>query len=352
MKIVIVAGGTGGHIYPGLAIAEEIKRREPDSSILFIGSEEGLENELIGREGYNLVLIRARAWLRKLSYKALSAPFVSAIGFFQALRILKSFSPEIILSTGGYASLPVVLAGKLLGIPVFLQEQNVLPGAVNRFCHRFAKKTLLAFDESLPYLTGEVVGNPVRRKIREASKAAALKNLKLPQDKKIVLIMGGSQGSKKINETVISAIESVPPGLFILHLIGNRDYAWVSRYLNGKKIDNYRALPYLHDMADALAAADLVISRAGATAIAEFLVRGLPMILIPFPYAAEDHQRLNARVIGQKGGAIMVEDAVFTPQKFIEILGQAGLDYAKMKAACLSLARPEAAEKIVDLIYG
>ena len=351
MKMIIVAGGTGGHIYPGLAIAEEIKLRDPEGEILFIGSEEGLEKDLISRDGHKLVFIRARALLRKLSYKALSAPFVSTIGFFQALGILKRFAPKAIIATGGYVSMPVVLAGRLLGIPIYLHEQNVLPGAVNRLCKHFAKNIFLSFPESLPYIKGEVVGNPVRSNIREAQKSSSLQSLNLPRDKKIILIMGGSQGSKKINETVISKVDAIPSSCFILHIIGNRDYNWISRYLNGKKIENYRALPYLHDMAQALAASDLVISRAGATAIAEFLVCGLPMVLIPFPYAAEDHQRLNARVIEEKGAATVIEDEAFTPDKFIEILSSASLDYAKMKAACLSLARPEAARKIVEIIY-
>jgi UDP-N-acetylglucosamine--N-acetylmuramyl-(pentapeptide) pyrophosphoryl-undecaprenol N-acetylglucosamine transferase len=352
MKIVIVSGGTGGHIYPGIALAQAIKARDPQAEILFLGSDEGLERELIGREGYPVKLIRARALLRKLSYKAFSAPFVSTVGFFQSRGILKDFAPKVLVSTGGYASLPVVLAAKSLGIPVFLLEQNVLPGAVNRFCGRFASKIFLSFEASQKYLAGEVVGNPVRREIIDAQREPARKKFGLRPDEKIVLVMGGSQGSLKINETVVSALHDLPRGIKVLHIIGTRDFGWVERYLKGKQIDNYQALPYLHDMADALAAADLVVSRAGATAIAEFLVRHLPMILIPFPYAAEDHQRKNAQVLVDGGAAVMLEDHDLTAEKFIELITDSGLDYAKMSNAAERLSHPSAAERIVEQVYG
>jgi UDP-N-acetylglucosamine--N-acetylmuramyl-(pentapeptide) pyrophosphoryl-undecaprenol N-acetylglucosamine transferase len=352
MKIVIVSGGTGGHIYPGIAIAEEIKAREARAEILFLGSREGLEKELLRKAGYELKLIKSRALLRKLSYKAISAPFVSAIGFFQALFILMKFSPKILISTGGYASLPAVLAAKFLGIPIFVHEQNVLPGAVNRFCKRFAKKVFLSFPESLQYIQGEIVGNPVRRAIISAEKQSSRQRLNLEIDGKVILVMGGSQGSKKLNETVISSLSDLPSGTQLLHIIGNRDFGWVSRYLEGKKIDNYFPLPYLHrHIAEALAAADLAVSRAGATAIAEFLARGLPMVLVPFPYAADDHQMKNGRAIAQAGAAIVVEDKDLTPEKFISLITDSSLDYDKMGKASRSLAKVDAAQRIVDYIY-
>lgn len=351
MKIAIVSGGTGGHIYPGIAVAQEISRREGRASILFIGSDEGLERELISRDEYTVKFIRSRALLRKLSYKAFSAPFVSAIGFFQSLWILKTFSPKYLVSTGGYASLPVVLAAGALGIPILLHEQNVLPGAVNRISQRFARKVFLSFPESLNYMKGEVIGNPVRREIIEARRQEARRRLNLSPDQRAVLVMGGSQGSKKINETVLSALDDLPDQVKVLHIIGNRDFGWVKRYLEGKKMRNYQALPYLHAMADALAAADLVVSRAGATAIAEFLVCGVPMVLIPFPYAAEDHQRLNARAVAEKGAAVVLEDKELTPAKFNELIADSSLDYGKMRECARRLARPHAAERIVDFIY-
>ncbi|MBI5078606.1 UDP-N-acetylglucosamine--N-acetylmuramyl-(pentapeptide) pyrophosphoryl-undecaprenol N-acetylglucosamine transferase, partial [Candidatus Saganbacteria bacterium] len=147
MRIAIVSAGTGGHIYPGIAVAEELKRRDPQVGILFLGSKEGMEKEIISRAGFPLKLIKARALLRKISYKAISAPFVSALGFFQALRILRTFAPDALFSTGGYASLPVVLAAKVCSIPIYLHEQNVLPGFTNKICRRWARKTFLSFAQ-------------------------------------------------------------------------------------------------------------------------------------------------------------------------------------------------------------
>jgi UDP-N-acetylglucosamine--N-acetylmuramyl-(pentapeptide) pyrophosphoryl-undecaprenol N-acetylglucosamine transferase len=343
MRVAIVAGGTGGHIYPGIAIAQEIMRRDPKAELLFLGSREGLEKELIPKADYPIRYIWARPLLRNF--------FVSLVGFFQALIILKSFSPRALVSTGGYASLPAVLAASLLRIRIVLHEQNVLPGAVNRFCRKFAKKTFLSFERSVEYMPGEVVGNPVRREIVEAEREPARKKLNFKPDEKVVLVMGGSQGSKKINQSVISALDRLPSNIKIVHLIGNRDFGWVERYWGGKKINNYKALPYLYEMGDVLAASDLAVSRAGATAIAEFLVKGLPMVLVPFPFAAEDHQRLNAAAVTDSGCAAVVEDKDFTAENFLHHITNPGLNYAKMREASLKLAKPKAAERIVDFIY-
>lgn len=351
MKIVIVAGGTGGHIYPGLAIAEEIRQRDPSGKIIFLGSHDGLEKDLIPRAGYDIRLIKARALLRKLSYKAISAPFLCLIGFFQAWSILKKFSPNSLISTGGYTSFPVVIAAKLLGIPIFLHEQNVLPGAVNRLCQKLSTHNFLSFPETLKYLKGEVVGNPVRKKIIAGDKQLACAKLQLDSNKKIVLIMGGSQGARSINKTVVASLNRIPSDIQIIHLIGERDFNWLKQSFANNKPANYFPFAYLDNMEDVLAAADLTISRAGATAIFEFLAKGLPMVLIPFPYAAENHQLLNAQAIAKNGAALVVEEKDFSKDKFIELLNSSSLDYDKMKQASLALAKPQAAQRIVDFIY-
>lgn len=349
MKFIIVAGGTGGHIYPGIAIAQQIKQRDSGAEILFIGSQEGLEYSLVRRQGFEIELIRARALLRKFSYKALTAPFVSLIGFAQAYGLVKRFQPDAVISTGGYVSLPVVMAAKLLKIKIFICEQNILAGAVNRLCGRLASERFLAF-ENTSCLKGEVVGNPVRQEIVKAQRGPARKDLGY-NGEKVVLVMGGSQGSKKMNEVVVSAIDKLPQGVSVLHIVGERDFGWVSRLIEGRTLSNYWAVKYAHDMADTLAAVDIVVSRAGATAIAEFLVRALPMVLVPFPFAAEDHQRLNARAIADQGAAVVVENEDFTDKKFVQVVSDTLQNYDKMRQAAAKLARPEAARKIVDKIY-
>jgi UDP-N-acetylglucosamine--N-acetylmuramyl-(pentapeptide) pyrophosphoryl-undecaprenol N-acetylglucosamine transferase len=350
MKIVIVAGGTGGHIYPGIAVAQAIHQRDPAAEILFVGSEEGLEKDLVGRAGFQIKLIRSRALLRKISYQAISAPFVSLIGFFQAVTLLWQFKPAKVLSTGGYASLPVVVAARLLAIPVFLHEQNVLPGVVNRLTRRLATHCFLTFAESEKYLTGEVTGNPVRRQIIFADRNSARRKFNL-QDEKMVLVFGGSQGAQHLNQTIVEALNDRPKNIRIFHIAGKRDYNWVREATQGKGNGGYQLFNYVYDMADLLAAADVVVSRAGATAIAEFLVRGLPMILIPFPYAAEDHQRLNAAVMVSLGAAKMINDQELNKTSFWLNLNLVIKDYALIAKAAKSNCRLDAAERIVEKLY-
>ncbi len=357
MKIVIVSGGTGGHIYPGIAIAQALNRYGSGQAfrgkVLFIGSSEGLEKDIIQKYRFPLKLIRARGMLRKLSYKAISAPFVSTIGFFQSLFILKEFKPSVVVSTGGYVSLPVVLAAKMLRIPVILQEQNALPGMVNKFCARFSDHNFLAFEQATQYLRGEVVGNPVRAEIvNRVNQQKARELLNLPQDKQVVLVVGGSQGAYKINELILSCLEKVDSSVFILHITGKRDFAWVTKKIGGVKFKNYRPVSYAENITLYLASADLVISRAGATALSEFAAVGLPMILIPFPYAAENHQFLNAKAMQETGVAILIEQKEATPQKMLGIINNSEAYYAKIKKAAEMVGKPDAAQQIVDYIYG
>ena len=351
MKIAIVAGGTGGHIYPGIAIAEELVKRSASNQILFIGSREGLEKELVPKEGFKIRLISSRALLRKLSYKAISAPFVMLLGFFQAVFLLHSFKPRVLISTGGYASLPVIFAACLLRLPIYVHEQNVLPGVANRFCFRLARKVLLSFERSLDFAAGTVVGNPVRRNILIADRISARQKLGYSPSDRVVLVMGGSQGARKINQTVAAALPLIKAaGVKLLHIVGKRDSHLIDEMLGSAQYDFYRKFDYLYNMAEALAAADLAFSRAGATAIAEFLARGIPMVLIPFPFSAEGHQDLNAQVVAEAGAGMVIQNRGFDPEIFIDLLSEGKLDLAMMKKNALRLARPRAAEEIANAI--
>ncbi|OGB89142.1 undecaprenyldiphospho-muramoylpentapeptide beta-N-acetylglucosaminyltransferase [candidate division WOR-1 bacterium RIFCSPHIGHO2_01_FULL_53_15] len=348
MRVAIVSGGTGGHVYPGIALADELKRSVPGAEILFLGSEEGLEKDVVPKAGYRLELIKARALMRKISYKAVSAPFVSLIGFFQALYILKKFSPRFLISTGGYASLPVVLAARCLGLPFYLQEQNVLPGFTNRLFGRSAGLVFLSFEASQRYLPGTVTGNPVRAAIIGADRGKARAKLGFSPETKVVLIIGGSQGARRMNRSVVSALPLIGPAskLGIIHLTGKRD----AQMFSAANFSFYRRIDYLYNVAETLAAADLVVSRAGATAIAEFTARGLPMVLVPFPYSAEGHQEMNARLIEAAGAGIFIKDNEFTPEKFVSLVSGSALDLAALGAASKKMGEPRAAKKIIDHI--
>ena len=339
MRIIICAGGTGGHIYPGIAIAEEIRSRDPNGQIAFIGSREGLEGELIKREGFEIKLISARGLLRKLSYKAISAPFVSLLGFFQSLSILNTFKPQIVVVTGGYVSFPVIAAAKVLNLPILFHEQNVLPGFTARFWSRFVKILTISFPETQKYLNGTVTGNPVRQRILKIHRRSA--------ERPTVLVLGGSQGARSLNRAVLSQITEFKD-LRVIHVIGERDY----KILNPPAYPFYQSLPYMYNIEEGLAVADLVVSRAGATAISEILAVGLPSILIPFPYSAEGHQDLNAQVLKTAGAAIILPDSEL--DKLAVTINSLLKDKARLEnmgAAARKLARRDAASKIVDLIY-
>ncbi|MFA6431679.1 MAG: undecaprenyldiphospho-muramoylpentapeptide beta-N-acetylglucosaminyltransferase [Candidatus Margulisiibacteriota bacterium] len=344
MKYAIVSGGTGGHIYPGIAIAEELIGDDPKAKIVFVGSGEGLEKDIIPRQGFNIKIISARALQRKISYKAISAPFVSIIGFFQSIFFLRSFAPNALISTGGYVSLPVVFAALLLRIPVYIHEQNVLPGVTNRIYFKFAKKVFFSFEDSLKYFpAGVVVGNPVRKEILNAVRAK--------DKKRVVLIVGGSQGARTINNTVIGSLPKINgDDLKLVHIIGKRDFKDLTKEIDLKEYPFYQPVSYLYNMSEVLASADLVVSRAGATAIAEFLAKGLPMILVPFPFSAEGHQDLNADYITKNGAGIKINNADFGPETFLNILELEDKELNKMRSFANLIAKPDAANKIINWI--
>lgn len=341
MRIAIAAGGTGGHIYPGIAIAEELKDKDPKNSIVFIGSYYGLEKTLIPKEGYRIKLIHAKGIVRTISFKALSALFISIAGFIESLIFLSTFKPQCVIVTGGYVSFPVAIAAKLLGIKIYLHEQNVLPGFTARIISRFADKIILSFEESLKYMEGVVLGNPVRKRIRQIKRQEPIG--------RHVLIVGGSQGARSINKTVFSNIGKFrDAGVEVFHIIGDRDY----KALNASDNPFYHPISYMYNMEEALAKVDMVVSRAGATAIAEFLSVGLPSILVPFPYAAENHQELNAKAIEGHGAAKCLLDGELAklPDMIIGLVSNKEM-LRQMGELARNICRQDAAKDITDLIY-
>lgn len=342
MKVVIAAGGTGGHIYPGVAIAEELMSRDPGNQVLFVGGTGGLEEDLIKKEGFEIKTIAARGILRKLSWKAISAPFVSLKGFFDALFILRKFKPDGVIVTGGYVSFPVIAAAKVLRIPVLLHEQNTLPGFTNRFWSSFVDVVTLSFDITHKYIKGTVTGNPVRYRIRDIKRK---KN-----DKKTLLVWGGSQGARSINQAVISGIDKLADW-DVIHVTGERDFESISSQVDRASHPFYRLLPYVYDVEDILSRADLVVSRAGATAIFEMLALGLPAILIPFPYSAEGHQDLNARVAAEAGAAVLLDQSKIDELPgLIEKLMKDENKLKEMSKATKKIYRLDAAKMIVNLL--
>lgn len=358
MKVLMVGGGTGGHVYPAIAIAQVLQERDLKCEILFVGSEGGIETKIVPNERFSIVTIRAKRMLRKLSFASIISPLYSILAFFDAIKIIRTFKPQVIVATGGFVSLPVVVAGSFNRVPIVLFDGNILPGLSARICKWFASRILVAFGSSRKhYLFRKVytIGGPVRKEILKAVKGISIQNLGLRQDKKTVLVIGGSQGARSINNAVVEMLPKINDNdLQLIHISGDRDHETVLNDTQDK-FRSYTLLPYMHNIWDGLAAADIVISRAGATAISEIIARGLPSIIIPFPYSANKHQELNAALLGNAGAAVILKDDELSGDRLykeiMEILSNKD-KMTKMQGASITLANTNASVDAVNIIYG
>jgi UDP-N-acetylglucosamine--N-acetylmuramyl-(pentapeptide) pyrophosphoryl-undecaprenol N-acetylglucosamine transferase len=356
MKVLMVGGGTGGHIYPAIAIAEAIQDRMLDSQVLFVGSEGGIEEKIVPEARFSLATIKARGMLRKLSFKAITSPFYAVAGFFDSLKVIKTFQPDVIVATGGFVSLPVVLAGAFRRVPIVLHEGNLIPGLTTRICKWFATAINVEFESQRKYFKWKkvhCVGGPVRKDIIQAVKSIAIQKMGLRQDRKILLVLGGSQGARSINKVVIEALpELAKLNIQVIHVCGERDHGWIKDAVK-EEYPFYHLISYMYNVWDGLAACDLVVSRAGATAISEIIARGLPSILIPFPFSAEGHQDKNAGLLKDSGAAMVMNDQALDKDLLIQNIEKIMKDrelHAKMSSASALLGRPKAANDFVDII--
>lgn len=322
MKVVIAAAGTGGHINPGIAIANKIMQEEPDSKIIFIGTNRGLENDLVPRAGYELKHIDSYGISRELSIKNIKRLYKTYKSIGEAKKILKDFKPDIVIGTGGYICISVGEAAKRLKIPVILHESNAFPGVAVKLLSKYAEKILLGFEEAknrLPKANKLVVtGTPTKiKKInysdqekKEKLDSIQLKDKKLP----IVLVFGGSQGAQSINNAILGIVEQkLNTNYQIIWAAGKGNYEQVKNELATKNIDidsieNAKILPYIYNMQEMMNIADLVVCRSGAMTISEITILEKPAIFIPFPFAAENHQEYNARVLEKIGAAKIILD--------------------------------------------
>ncbi|OGL40899.1 MAG: undecaprenyldiphospho-muramoylpentapeptide beta-N-acetylglucosaminyltransferase [Candidatus Schekmanbacteria bacterium RIFCSPHIGHO2_02_FULL_38_11] len=313
MRAIIAGGGTGGHIYPGIAIANEIKKRKPDSEILFVGTASGLEARIIPAHGMNLKLIEASGIKEKSLNDMVKGILKIPMGFFQAMKIIFSFRPDIVIGVGGYASGPTVFCAAMLRLPTIILEQNFYPGLTNRILSKVVKRVGVNFESSTQFFKKEkvvVAGNPVRRDINRGSREEALKQWGMKENCFTLLVFGGSQGARRINQCVVQALpilEKYSDMLQIVHQTGKNDFGFVKEEYNKNMIRNY-VTPYIEEMKNAYAIADLVVCRAGAITLSELSECGKASILIPFPYAANNHQELNARAFADENAALMVLD--------------------------------------------
>ena len=357
MKIVLTGGGTGGHAYPAISIAQELQSEFPDCELLYVGSKNSLEERLAGEAGLPFFGVTSRK-IRKLASPdtALTALALSR-GFAEALGKLREFKPDVVVGTGGYASAAVVMAQTLRRGKTIILEQDVIPGRTNRWLCRFVSRICVAFDEAAPkFPRGKAVvtGSPVRAELMELpSEETAAKALGLEPGLFTILVLGGSQGARRLNEVIADAV----PGLRklpvqVLHQAGPRNIEEAEA--RGKILgwDRYHVRAYLDDMRSAYAVADLAICRCGSSTLAEVSSVGLPAILAPYPFAHADHQRFNAESVARHGGAVLSSDAGITGDfvvDFVEKMIASPAELRKMSEAMRKLGKPNAARDIARL---
>lgn len=351
MRVLIVAGGTGGHLYPGISVANKLV--DQGHQVLMVIRDKDMEREIVSKYHLKFATI-AGVGLKKSIGGFFKFGLQLIKGFRQAGNILASFEPEVILAFGNYLSLPITLAGHRRNIPVVLHEQNCLPGKATRFLAKKAIKICLSFNESIDYLEKfkskiVVTGNPLRSEMIATGVA--------PTDKQIknILVFGGSQGAHSINMAMINALdrmELVRTKVTITHLTGTKDLSLAEDGYRERNFDVLLAA-YMHDMQEAYSKASLVIARAGAATLSELAFYGLPSILVPYPFAAEDHQRINANVLVRSGAARMILDRDLNGEilanNIIEII-QNETALKQMSAAARKLAQPQAAENIANVL--
>lgn len=351
MKILIAAGGTGGHIYPGIAVAREILRRDASSEVLFVGTVRGLETKIVPENGFQLSLINS-AGLKNVGLAGkIRGLAVLPKSFLEARKLLKDFQPDAVVGAGGYVSGPVLLVASLMGYPTMVMDSNALPGFTNRRLARFIDKAALTFDEALPYFgkKGVVTGNPVRKEFFEISPKAV-------EEKVNLLIFGGSQGARAINNAMIEALKNLgdhKDRLAVTHQTGESDFENVLAGYSESGWESADVRRYIPNMVAEFEKTDLIICRAGATTCAEVAAAGRAAIMVPLPTAADDHQRKNAEALQKAGAVKMILQKDLTGESLAkEIVGliDSPERISEMAASAKKLARSDAAEVSVDMI--
>lgn len=361
---LVVGGGTAGHVMPALAIARAIgEQGHPHGTVHMVGSERGLEAKLFPAAALPYTLLPGRGIERKISVQNIRSMVSLLVAFGRAWRLVGRLRPRVVVSVGGYASVPCALAAALRRVPIVVAEQNAAPGAANRLVGRFAKACAVSF-EGTPLPHPVVTGNPVRPEIAAIDRAqdaeAARHKLDVYPGRRVVLIFGGSLGALKLNRAVVDAIKRWGPrtDLHVRHVVGKRDWEEISASVSGRGGVpagplRYQMVEYEDDMPTAMAAADLVVCRAGSSTCFELLAVGLPSVLIPSPFVTADHQTANARHMVAAGASVLVPDAELDGARLVEevdaLLGDPAR-LADMSAAARHAARPDAARAIAHLV--
>jgi len=355
LTVVFAGGGTGGHLYPGLAVAHALVARVPEARVSFAGTARGLEARVVPQEGFPIDLIRSAGLKGKSPLVRLRGAALLPAGFFDAWRLLSRRRPHVVVGVGGYSSGPVVLLASLRGMATMVLEQNAVPGLTNRWLAPFVKAAAVTYDSTLTHFgrKGFVAGNPVRREFQQPEPAGPA-----PHPPR-VLIIGGSQGAHAINVAMTAAAPELCeqcPGVEIVHQAGTRDEAWVRDRYQSAGVPA-RTVAFFHAVAAEMRAADVIVSRAGATTLAELAALGRPAILVPFPGATDNHQHRNAEVLAEAGAAMLIDQRDLAgpegPSRLAGAIASLLADGSRRSAMgdrMRRFARPEAASIIVSRI--
>jgi len=348
--VVFAGGGTGGHVYPAVAVAQALEQRHPGLQVVFIGTGSPFEKRVVEGHGFRLLKVSSRGFLGRSVSAKVGALFWTGIGMMQSLRVLWELKPRAVVGVGGFSSGPVVGAAILLRIPTMIQEQNYSPGMANRILARWVDRIAVSFEETRDLLggRGEVTGNPIRMEF------ASVKP-KTRGTPFYVLIFGGSQGARTLNQRMMEALPRLAPqrlALRFVHMTGEKDREPVEAAYEAQRLEA-RVVAYLDNMAEEYSRADLVIARAGATTVAELTACQKAALLVPFPHAAGDHQRLNAEKLQQAGAARVIPERDLTGERLareIEDLLKNPDRLTAMERAAAPLARPDATVRVAELV--
>ena len=368
MNVIFACGGTGGHINPAIAVANIWKERYPDSNILFVGGEGGLEQQLVPQAGYELFAVPADGFDRRMSLKGICNNFKAVAGNFRSVRmckkLIREFKPDVIVGTGGYASFPALMAGIMMKVPTCVHEANAYPGMTTKLVARWVDRVLVCFPESAKYYKDpekvEVVGMPVKREFIYTKKEDARRELGL-DDRPVVASAFGSQGAENMNWEIGKLFKLEQDAGFPfqhIHAVGSYGWRWMDCYVRDQGVepdtaDAIRMTEYIYNMPTVMAAADIFISRAGAASCNEIAVSGTPCILIPSPNVTNNHQQVNAQAYVDKGAAVMVLQKECTAQRLMEEINGLLNDkqrYSDMCKALQEIAIPDCAERVCRIM--
>ncbi|OAS84564.1 MULTISPECIES: undecaprenyldiphospho-muramoylpentapeptide beta-N-acetylglucosaminyltransferase [Metabacillus] len=358
MKVVVSGGGTGGHIYPALALINEIKKHNSNVEFLYIGTENGLEKGIVERSEIDFKAIEITGFKRRLSFENVKTVTRFLKGVSVSKKYLKDFKPDVVIGTGGYVCGPVVYAASKLNIPTVIHEQNSLPGVTNKFLARYVNKIAICFEDAKKYFPEHKVvltGNPRASEVLGQDPEKGRRSLGLKDNLKTVLIFGGSRGAKAINEAVLQMIPALAKKPYqVVYVTGEVHYDKVMEEMRSlKDSSNVIIKPFIHNMPEVLSAVDLIVSRAGATSLAEITALGLPSILIPSPYVTANHQEKNASSLSDHEAAIMLREQELNGNLLlskIEGILLNDMKLTEMKRASKELGIPDAALRVYQVM--